>query len=144
MLGRSWAPGLPVLLGLMLAIWLAYPASPYLVGHPPLRDTGLEAAASASVVNRLGGTPGHEQVVHVRIVVTAVIWLLAAAGARMLWKRRSLDLRAVAAWPLLRCAHFSCSPTHLLELNGCPPLIPTIAKPPSAGSAFLHCGCETS
>jgi hypothetical protein len=95
-LGRSWAPGLPVLLGLMLAIWLAFPASAYLVGHPPLRDTGLEAAASAGVVDRLGGTPGHEQVVHVRILVTAVIWLLAAAGARTLWKRRSLDLRAVA------------------------------------------------
>jgi hypothetical protein len=96
LLGRTWAPGLPVLLGLMLAIWLSYPASSYLVGHPPLRDTGLEAAASASVIGRLGGTPGHEQVVHVRIVVTAVIWLLAAAGARSLWKRRSLDLRPVA------------------------------------------------
>jgi len=95
-LGRSWAPGLPVLLGLMLAIWLAYPASSYLIGHPPLRDTGLGAAASASVIGRLGGTPGHEQVVHVRIVVTVVIWLLAALGARLLWKRRSLDLRAVA------------------------------------------------
>ena len=79
-LGRSWAPGLPVLLGLMLAIWLAYPASSYLIGHPPLRETGLGAATSASVIGRLGGTPGHEQVVHVRIVVTAVIWLLAALG----------------------------------------------------------------
>ncbi len=95
-LGRSWAPGLLVLLGLMLAIWLAYPASSYLVGHPPLRDTGIGAATSAGVVDRLGGTVGHEQVVHVRILVTAVIWLLAALGARMLWKRRSLDLRAAA------------------------------------------------
>ena len=31
LIGRSWSPGLPVLLGLMLAIWLAYPASSYLV-----------------------------------------------------------------------------------------------------------------
>ena len=95
-LGRSWAPGLPVLLGLMLAIWLAYPASSYLVGHPPLRDTGLGAATSAGVIGRLGGTPGHEQVVHVRILVTAVIWILAAAGARFLWKRGSRDLRPMA------------------------------------------------
>ena len=62
LVGRSWAPGLPVLLGLMLAIWLAYRASSYLVGHPPLRDTGLGAATSAGVIDRLGGTPGHEQV----------------------------------------------------------------------------------
>ena len=83
----------------MLAIWLAYPASSYLVGHPPLRDTGLGAATSAGVIERLGGTPGHEQVVHVRIVVTAVIWILAAAGARLLWKRRERDLRGRWPWP---------------------------------------------
>ena len=77
-LGRSWAPGLPVLLGLC---WRSgWPTRRAATSSATRRcaKPGSEAAASASVIGRLGGTPGHEQVVHVRIVVTAVIWLLAA------------------------------------------------------------------
>ena len=95
-LGRSWAPGLPVLLGLMLAIWLAYPASSYLVGHPPLRDTGLGAATSASVIGRLGGTAGARAGGPRPHRRDGRHLAARGPGARMLWKRRSLDLRAVA------------------------------------------------
>ena len=36
----------------VLALWLVYPASAYLVGHPPLANAGLEAATEANVVHR--------------------------------------------------------------------------------------------
>ncbi|WP_240721554.1 hypothetical protein [Pseudarthrobacter sp. NamE5] len=78
--GCVWPSRLPLITAVVLALWLAYPASAYLVGHPPRSDVGLQAATKANVVNRMSGTPGHVLVVQLRMVLTLVLWALAAAG----------------------------------------------------------------
>jgi hypothetical protein len=93
--GRVWPGRLPLIAVIILSLWLAYPASAYLIGHPPLADAGLQAATEANVVKRLNGTPGHVLVVQVRMVLTLVLWALAAAGALRDWRRGRLDIRVV-------------------------------------------------
>lgn len=101
--GRVWPSRLPLIIGVVLALWLVYPASAYLVGHPPLADAGLQAATEANVVDRMSGTPGHMLVVQLRVFLTLVLWALAAAGAVRDWRRGRLDIRVVllAVTPLL-------------------------------------------
>ena len=101
--GRVWPSRLPLITVVVLTLWLVYPASAYLIGNPPLADAGLLAATDANVVDRLGGTAGHVLVVQVRIVLTLVLWALAAAGAVRDWRRGRLYIRVVllAVTPLL-------------------------------------------
>ncbi|MDQ0620654.1 glycosyltransferase [Arthrobacter globiformis] len=101
--GRVWPSRLPLITIVVLTLWLAYPASAYLLGHPPLADAGLEAATEANVLDRVRGTDGHVLVVQVRAVLTLVLWALAAAGAWRDWRRGRLDIRVVllAVTPLL-------------------------------------------
>lgn len=101
--GRVWPSRLPLIAVVVLTLWLAYPASAYLIGNPPLAEAGLQAATEANVIDRLDGTAGHVLVVQVRIVLTLVLWALAAAGAVRDWRRGRLDIRVVllAATPLL-------------------------------------------
>lgn len=101
--GRVWPSRLPLITVVVLTLWLAYPASAYLIGNPPLAEAGLQAATEANVIDRLGGTAGHVLVVQVRIVLTLVLWALAAAGAVRDWRRGRLDIRVVllALTPLL-------------------------------------------
>ncbi|NUS36018.1 MAG: glycosyltransferase [Pseudarthrobacter sp.] len=101
--GRVWPSRLPLIAGVVLALWLAYPASAYLDGHPPLADAGLQAATQANIVDRVNGTPGHLLVVQVRILLTLVLWVLALAGAVWDWRKKRLDIRVVllAVTPLL-------------------------------------------
>ena len=93
--GRVWAPGLFVLALVIVGLWLAYPASSYLVGHPPLGDIGLSDAATANVAERVGGSPGHVTVVRLRMALAALLWLAAAAGALADRRRGRLDIRPV-------------------------------------------------
>ncbi len=101
--GRVWPSRLPLIIAVVLSLWLAYPASAYLLGHPPLADAGLQAATEANVVDRWSGTAGHVLVLQVRVVLTLVLWALAAAGAVRDWRRGRLDVRVVllAVTPLL-------------------------------------------
>ncbi|MGX5715120.1 glycosyltransferase [Arthrobacter sp. MAHUQ-56] len=101
--GRVWPGRLPLITAVVLALWLAYPASAYLDGHPPLADAGLQAATQANIVDRVSGTPGHLLVVQVRMLLTLVLWALAIAGALWDWRRKRLDIRVVllAVTPLL-------------------------------------------
>lgn len=101
--GRLWTSRLPLITAVVLALWLVYPASAYLIGHPPLEDAGFQGAIAANVVNRVTGTPGHSLVVKVRMILTLVLWALAAAGAVRDWRRKRLDIRVVllAVTPLL-------------------------------------------
>ena len=101
--GRVWTARLPLITAVVLVLWLAYPASAYLIGHPPLEDAGFQGAVTANIVDRVTGTPGHSLVVKVRMVLTAVLWALAAAGAFRDWRRKRLDSRIVllAVTPLL-------------------------------------------
>jgi hypothetical protein len=93
--GRVWAPGLALITLVVVGLWLAYPASPYLVGHPPLGDIGLSGAATANVAERVGGSPGHVMVVRLRMGLAALLWLAAAAGALADRRRGRFDLRPV-------------------------------------------------
>jgi hypothetical protein len=101
--GRVWPSRLHLITAVVLLLWLVYPASAYLSGHPPLADAGLQAGAEANVADRVSGTPGHVLVVQLRMVLTLVLWALAAAGAVRDWRRRRLDIRVVllAVTPLL-------------------------------------------
>jgi hypothetical protein len=101
--GRVWTSRLPLITGVVLALWLVYPAGAYLIGHPPLEDAGFQGALAANVVDRVTGTPGHALVVKVRMILTIVLWALAAAGAVRDWRKKCLDIRVVllAVTPLL-------------------------------------------
>ena len=101
--GRVWPSRLPLITVVVLTLWLAYPASAYLIGNPPLAEAGLSGATEANVLDRLSGTAGHVLVVQVRIVLTLVLWALAAVGAVRDWRRGRLDIRVVllAVTPLL-------------------------------------------
>jgi hypothetical protein len=101
--GRVWPSRLPLIAAVVLALWLVYPASAYLVGHPPLAGAGLPGAVEANVVDRVSGSAGHMLVVQLRMVLTLVLWALAAAGAVRDWRRGRLDIRVVllAVTPLL-------------------------------------------
>ena len=91
--GRCWSSRFPLLLAVMLVIWLVYPASAYLAGHPLLDGSGMDAGAAANLNNRLQGTPGHLDVVHLRMALTGVIWALAVVGIVLARRSRTLDLR---------------------------------------------------
>ncbi|WP_426939010.1 glycosyltransferase [Pseudarthrobacter sp. S3] len=101
--GRVWPSRLPLITAVLLALWLAYPASAYLIGHPPLAGAGLQTAIAANVVDRVSGSAGHVLVVQLRIVLTLILWALAAAGALRDWRRGRIDIRVVllAVTPLL-------------------------------------------
>ena len=101
--GRVWPSRLPLITAVVLTLWLVYPAGAYLIGNPPLAEAGLQGAAEANVIDRLSGTAGHVLVVQVRIVLTLVLWALAAVGAVRDWRRGRLDIRVVllALTPLL-------------------------------------------
>jgi hypothetical protein len=101
--GRILPGRLPLIAGLVLVLWLVYPASTYLAGHPLLEDAGLQIAAEANVVERVSGSPGHLLVVQLRVILTVLLWALAAVGAVLDWRRRRLDIRVVllAVAPLL-------------------------------------------
>jgi hypothetical protein len=101
--GHLWPSRLPLIAAVLLALWLAYPASAYLAGHPPLADAGLQAAIEANVVDRVSGSAGHLLVVQIRVVLTVVLWALAAVGALRDWRRGRLDVRVVllAVTPVL-------------------------------------------
>jgi hypothetical protein len=101
--GRVWPSRLPLIIAVVLMFWLVYPASAYLVGHPPLADAGLQLATDANVVDRVSGSAGHVLVVQIRVVLTIVLWALAAVGAVRDWRRGRLDIRVVllAVTPIL-------------------------------------------
>ncbi|MET3204899.1 UNVERIFIED_ORG: energy-converting hydrogenase Eha subunit B [Arthrobacter sp. UYEF13] len=101
--GHVWPSRLPLITGVVLALWLAYPASAYLAANPPLAEGGLLAAIEANVVNRVSGTPGHVLVVQIRVALTLVLWALAVAGAVRDRRRGNLDIRVVllAVTPLV-------------------------------------------
>ena len=110
--GRVWVPGLVVIAVVVLGLWLAFPASSYLVGHPPLAGLDLDSTASANVSQRLTGTPGHVVVVRIRLVLAGALWMLAAAGVVRHLRRREAPRRPEVVTPaLLMAAPFALVPT---------------------------------
>ncbi|MDQ0680819.1 hypothetical protein QFZ30_004210 [Arthrobacter pascens] len=153
--GRVWPSRLPLITAVVLTLWLVYPASAYLIGNPPLAEAGLQAATEANVIDRLTGTAGHVLVVQGRIVLTLVLWALAAVGAVRDWRRGRLDIRVVllAVAPLLlfpaqlyggeMLIRISLFALPFIALQACSVLLPTDGSTrPSwraAGSLALTC-----
>ncbi|MEW1812586.1 glycosyltransferase [Pseudarthrobacter phenanthrenivorans] len=149
--GRLWPGRLPLVAGIVLVLWLAYPASTYLAGHPPLADAGLQTAIEANVVDRTNGTAGHILVVQVRIALTVLLWALAGAGMIRDWRRRRLDIRVVllAVTPLLlfpaqayggeMLIRISLFALPFIALQACSVLLPAdrIARPPLRAAGAL-------
>lgn len=153
--GRVWPSRLPLITAVVLTLWLVYPASAYLIGNPPLAEAGLLAATEANVIDRLSGTAGHVLVVQVRIVLTLVLWALAAAGAVRDRRRGRLDIRVVllAVAPMLlfpaqlyggeMLIRVSLFALPFIALQACSVLLPTdgSTRPSSraAGGLVLTC-----
>jgi hypothetical protein len=83
MLRRCTARGLPVITLVLLVAWLTYLAAAYLDGHlkPLLGQTlDLQQAVAANVGGRLQGSHEHLVVVRLRLLITGLVWTLAAVG----------------------------------------------------------------
>jgi hypothetical protein len=82
-LRRSTARGLPVITTVLVVAWLTYLATAYLHGHLRLllgEALNVQEAVTANVSNRLAGDPHHQLVVRIRLLMTALLWGLAALG----------------------------------------------------------------
>ncbi|MDQ6753801.1 MAG: hypothetical protein M3017_10390 [Actinomycetota bacterium] len=97
-IGRLRLRFLPVLALVLPACWLVLVATPYVSGHMSqvfgsFGDIG--ATTSASLTNRLTGSPDHEFIVYARIGEAALVWGLALVGAVVGRKRGTPWLAAV-------------------------------------------------
>ena len=89
---------LPVIMGVLLAAWISYPATPYLIGHVEELAGSVGSTSenlTANVSERIGGSPGHAFIVNLRIAGTAFIWLLAVAGFTRRIRGRNADVAFV-------------------------------------------------
>ncbi|MCW2765193.1 MAG: glycosyltransferase [Nocardioides sp.] len=89
---RSWAPLLPAILGLLVVLWMLYPASTYLIGHPVFASDQA-GVVQANLTGRIVGSPGHLAIQEVRIALTIGLWVLAAVGMAQSWRAGRRDLR---------------------------------------------------
>jgi hypothetical protein len=106
--GRCSARGLPVLMAVMIGAWASFLAVAYMVGHVQeiLAQVGqLGTSVESSVGSRIEGTPEHLFVVRTRMLLTALLWGLAAAGWLRSWRRGarqpSFVLLGIAPFTLL-------------------------------------------
>jgi hypothetical protein len=83
-LKRCTARGLPVITLVLLVAWMTYLAATYLDGHlKPLLGQALDVqhAVASNVGGRLQGSEEHLLIVHLRLAMTGLLWLIALAGA---------------------------------------------------------------
>jgi hypothetical protein len=97
---------LPVLLAVLIAAWMSYMTVGFLngnLGHLLGTIGNLGGTVTTNVSNRIGGDAGHRLVVDARLLLTAALWVLAAAGWRLLPRRgrRPATVLALAPLPLL-------------------------------------------
>ncbi|WP_200210971.1 hypothetical protein [Micromonospora coerulea] len=100
---------LPVLLAVMLMAYISYGAVTYWAGH--LDDMfgsvgNVGGTINHGAVQRVRGDEGHQMVVLLRLVLTVVVWVLAAVGAwrRMRRGQGDLGLLMLAGAPFLLLA----------------------------------------
>ncbi|MCW2951223.1 MAG: hypothetical protein JWQ48_393 [Conexibacter sp.] len=99
---------LPLLLAVIVVAFVSYLAVSYWAGHlaDVLGGIGkLGSTFSSNVGNRVSGSPAHEWVSRLRIVMTAAVSALALIGVARRWRRRSssipLVVLLVAPYPVL-------------------------------------------
>lgn len=100
--------GLPLILGLILAMWITYMTVAYLRGHifSMISFFGqLDATVGTNLTSRLDGSPQHVLITRLRLFSALWLWGLAFLGGlrRILNKRFDLNhiLLAVAPFPLI-------------------------------------------
>jgi glycosyltransferase involved in cell wall biosynthesis/O-antigen/teichoic acid export membrane protein len=106
LLRRSSLVSLPFLLLVFIVLWDGYVALPYISGHAQaiFGSVGnVQSAASANIASRVAGSAGHLLVIRVRLVLTFLVWGLAAVASLIQWRWRRVDRTVLAlAWsPLL-------------------------------------------
>ena len=104
MLNRTSLRAIPVLFGVITVTWVSYMTVPFLSGHVGglIEQVGsVGETIDANVSGRIGGSPGHEQVVTFRVVFTLALWTLAGFGAiaRFQDGKRDLTTAILAATP---------------------------------------------
>ncbi|MDQ1666368.1 MAG: hypothetical protein QOH75_2399 [Actinomycetota bacterium] len=106
LLRRCTLLSLPFLLLIFIVLWDGYVALPYISGHAQaiFGSVGdVQNAASANIANRVAGSDDHIAVIRVRLVLTTLVWGMAAMATLAQWRRRRVDRSALAlTWsPLL-------------------------------------------
>jgi hypothetical protein len=102
--------GLPTLMVLLCAAWLAFMAVAYLAGHLAVLAGNVgdvQGSVGANVSNRVAGSSLHMAIVYGRLLFTAVLWSLAVIGI----VRRRRRGRRDTAMLLLASAPFIAVPT---------------------------------
>ena len=96
----------PAIMAVMLVAWVAYMTTTWLQGHfgtitQPLGSLGQNV--NQNLTARLGGSSEHVFVVDLRLVLTATIWALAAAGfvRGLLQRRADVAMALLGATPFL-------------------------------------------
>ena len=92
-------PRLPILMGVMIAAWIAFVAVAFLIGH--FQNVAgyvgtLSDSVAANLTGRLQGSPEHLSVVYVRLAFAAGVWVLAGLGALRRIRARRWDVTTVA------------------------------------------------
>ncbi|WP_405994311.1 lipopolysaccharide biosynthesis protein [Streptomyces sp. NBC_00986] len=94
LLGRSELRGLPILFGVLVAVWLGFMAEPYWSGH--FNDLfggvgGVGSNVSTSVSGRIqGGSSTHKLVLYTRVLLAGGVMAFACWGW---WRRRAHKYR---------------------------------------------------
>ncbi len=96
--------GLPLIMGVVLAAWIAYMTTAFLSGHPEMVIGAfgqIGRIVDRNVTERLSGSPGHLLVTYGRLGLTLAVWGMAALGLlrRMRAGHRDLSLLLLAAAP---------------------------------------------
>jgi len=102
---RCSARGLPFLMLSMLAAWITFMSAAFLAGHLTVLSGHVgqvNSIAAANVTDRLTGSSGHQLVVHIRLALTALLWVLAVLG----WLRRRRRRQDDVAFTLLAVVPF--------------------------------------
>jgi hypothetical protein len=98
--------GLPWLMAVMLTAWIGYMTISYLRGNIGVLTTPIGALGNnldQNVSSRLSGSREHATIAHIRVYVTAAIWLLAVAGLarRRLARQDDTALVVLAVAPFI-------------------------------------------
>ena len=92
-------PSLPIVMGVMVATWVAFMAVAFLIGHFQNVAGYVGTLADSFVANltsRLQGSAGHLSVVYVRLAFAVGVWILAAIGVIRRLHAGRWDVTAVA------------------------------------------------
>lgn len=99
---------LPIILGVMVAMWVLYMAAPYVSGHiqhlaSPVGSVGTNI--DANLTGRFRGSPGHIFINYMRTGMSLAVWALAFVGGlrrlRNGYRDWGMMLVAVTPFPLL-------------------------------------------